>query len=257
MKTQLKTVRFIAPALIAGLSLVSCLKSEFRYSGYVTFADVIDAATLRGDGDYIYNITENAADDKFKDMKRIVINCDLLTAAGSNSSQDIKLNAYQEIELKPCLISDNVDPIGCGADSLYVYRNSGYLTPNGDNTYLTVYLGIPKVKGSTATHIINAVFDTSSNAEELRYTISHDAGGDVYTKDTASDDRESDYRYFSFPVKEMLKDIAIGSNTRLTVKSAFQVKEDLSDAAGGDSDGTDGGDDTDGSGDDVSGASGE
>ncbi len=215
----------LAPALIVCAALTSCLKSEYRYNGYVTFADVIDATTLRGDGDCTYNITENAADDKFKDMKRIVINCDLLTIV-SGAAQDIKLNAYQEIAVKPCLTSDNVDPVALGADSLYVHNGTGYFTLNGDNIYLTVYVGIPKVKGSTAEHVIEAVFDTSSDADELRFTLSHNANGDVYTKDTPADDRESDYRYVSFPVKSLVSGIALTTNTRLKVKTAFQVKEE-------------------------------
>ena len=86
----MKFTKIIALSLIACASLSSCLKSEFRYNGLFTFADVIDQKNLNCDGDMAVVITEDGTDSKFTlvESKRVAINCDLLdleTPGVSNS----------------------------------------------------------------------------------------------------------------------------------------------------------------------------
>ena len=58
----MKFTKIIALSLIACASLSSCLKSEFRYNGLFTFADVIDQKNLNCDGDMAVVITEDGTD---------------------------------------------------------------------------------------------------------------------------------------------------------------------------------------------------
>lgn len=223
----MKINKIVALVLLACASFTSCLKSEYRVSGYVWFAEVVDETHLRADGNIIYNIVENAADADFAKCRRLIINCDLLTAVDADGRQDIKLNAYNEVEVKECVSSENEAVAGFGRDSVYLAENGRIWTANGENQYMTLFVSVPKIKDSETVHDLELVFDNTSNSQEVRFVLYHDANGDVITKETPDDKKSSDNFYISFPVQDYLKNIDITSSTRFTFTTAFdQDKEE-------------------------------
>ncbi len=216
----MKFNKIIALSLIACASLTSCLKGEYRVSGLVTFANVVDATHLTGDGDVSYLITENGTDSKFTEVesKRIIINCDLLDM---NSPQSIKLNAYQEVKVKPAVFSDASDVETFGRDSVYVPERARYVSENGDNVYVTLYVSIPKLKDSKTEHVLELVFDNTSNSKEIRFVLYHQANGDVVTKETPKDQRSSEEYYISFNIQDFLKGMTLTQETRFSITTAF------------------------------------
>lgn len=216
----MKINKFIALALLICVSLTSCLKSEYSVSGFVYFAEVIDGTHLRADGGVIYNIVEDATDSKFIDCRRLIINCDLRTAV-IDGRQDIKLNAYSEITVKDCVSSEDESVAGFGRDSVYIEPNGRIWTANGDNQYMTLYVDVPKIKDSGTVHDLELVFDKTSDANEVRFILHHDAHGDVITKETPDDKKSSDRFYISFVLHDFLNDIKITNSTRFTFTTAY------------------------------------
>lgn len=218
----MKFNRFFALSLIACVSLTSCLKSEYRYSGYVTFADVVDGTHLNGDADRQYVITENAADGDLMEVesKRIIMNCDLLDA---NVPQSIKLNLFRPVAVKQCLRSDSVtEEQTSHADSLYIAQR--YLAQNGENWYLTLVLSVPKLKDSKTEHELELVYDVASTSSKIVMTLYHDADGDVFTKETKDEDKSSEVVYISFPVKSLFQDI-FTNGTEIDLATAHDRKK--------------------------------
>lgn len=221
----MKFNRFFALPLIVCVALTSCLKSEYRYSGYVTFADVVDGTHLNGDGDITYLITEDATDGGFTKVEsgRVVINCDLLDA---NRPQSIKLNLYKAIDVKPCLKSDELtEEQSSHIDSLVIRQP--YVGVNGDNWYATLLVGVPKLKDSKTEHELDLVFDRESTSRKIVLTLYHNANGDVFTKETKEEDKSTDYVYISFPVKNLIQDL-FKDGTEFDIATAFdRRKEEL------------------------------
>ncbi len=216
----MKISKFIAPALLACALFTSCLKSEYKVSGYVTFAEVVDETHLRADGNIIYNITENVADADFINCSRLIINCDLQNAA-VDGKQDIKLNAYAEIKVKDCVLSDDEAVKGFGRDSLSIAERGRYWTANGENQYMTLYVNVPEIKDSETEHDLELVFDKTSDANEVRFILYHNANGDVITAETPDDKKSSETFYISFNLKDCLSGIQITNSTHFSFTTAF------------------------------------
>ena len=223
----MKFNNIIALLLIACASLTSCLKGEYRVSGFVTFANVADETHLTGDGNASYLITENGTDSKFTEVesKRIIMNCDLLDM---NSPQSIKLNAYQEVKVKPAVPSDASSVETFCRDSVYVPERARYVSTNGDNVYVTLYVSVPKLKDSKAEHTLELVFGKTSDAKELRFTLYHDANGDIITKETPTAQRSSEEYYISFNIQDFLKGMTLTRETKFTITTAFDEEKEKS-----------------------------
>lgn len=220
----MKFTKIIALSLIACASLSSCLKSEFRYNGLFTFADVIDEKNLNCDGDMAVVITEDATDSKFTlvESKRVAINCDLLDLGTPRS---IKLNAYQGVDVKPCLSSGDIAAPGIVEHRDSVYVMNKYLTANGKNWYVSFILSIPAKKDSNVEHDFNLIFDKESTSQSVKFTLYHNAGGEVVTTENKADkDWTNKVLYLSFPIKSLIESIW-NSNTQVSIESAFELKD--------------------------------
>ena len=220
----MKLIKTLAlPLILACATLTSCLKSEYNLSGYVTFVNIVDETHFTEDGGAEFLITENATDSDYMKIasKRMVINCDLLNL---DNPRSVKLNAYRAIDVKTPLQSKNLpnDYVNTHADSLYV--GNWFLSNNGDNWYATVVMSVPKLKGSKTEHEIDLIYDSSSNKEHIDFILCHNANGDVYTKETKDEDKESEVLYISFKVRDLIEDI-LTSDTQLKLTSALDKKK--------------------------------
>ena len=95
----MKKFKFIVLVALSLILFNSCLKGSFYYSGYMTFANVVNETTLARDGGVTFNVLENASSKEFKDCERIIINCDLLDAMNDDYTQNIKLNYIYRVTL--------------------------------------------------------------------------------------------------------------------------------------------------------------
>ena len=95
----MKKFKFIVLVALSLSLFNSCLKGSLYYSGYMTFANVVNETTLAGDGGVTFNVLENASAKEFKDCERIIINCDLLEAMNDDYTQNIKLNSFYGVTL--------------------------------------------------------------------------------------------------------------------------------------------------------------
>ncbi len=228
---DMKLNKIIALASAAALMFTSCLKSEFSYTNYAAFAEVASTTELRGDGNVTYRVSENSSTldlSKAEVGSRYYIVCDLLNAVDSDNGCDIKLTSATKIDVKDCFKEADVTVSELGSDSLYVAKynnaNAFYLTANGDNTYLTVLVSIPKVKDSTTEHDLNLVLNSESTSQNITFTLYHNANGDVYTSGMKDDQKDSDVKYASFKVRKLLNDIGVTSETQMKLQSACDKK---------------------------------
>lgn len=211
-------LRFFIFAAISCTLLSSCLKGSFYYSGYMNFANVVNETTLAGDGGVTYNVLENASAKEFKSLKRIFLNCDLLEAMDENYIQNIKVNNFYEVQLQNLLTPESQTVTQ--TDSLGILYRSW--TANKDEAeYFNLYVEFPGIKGNDAEHKIELVYEAQTEkSKEYYFYLYHDAGDDVWTKDTKEEDKEVKGRYVSFRVDEIIGDIEYDGNTKFWILPA-------------------------------------
>lgn len=211
-------LRFTAIAALACILLNSCLKSSYYYSGYINFANVANETTLDADGGITYNVVENASTKSFKDMQRIFINCDLLAIVNEDYTQDIKINDFYEVQLMK--LSSLETQTVAKADSLGILYRSWTMNKN-EAQYFNLYVEFPGLKGNKTEHKIDLVYEPQTNNEkEFYFYLYHDASDDVWSKDTAEDDKEIKGKYVSFRVEEIVKDLEYDASTKFFILPA-------------------------------------
>lgn len=217
---NMKKFKFIVLVALSLSLLNSCLKGSFYYSGYMTFANVVNETTLAGDGGVTYNVLENASSKEFKDLERIFLNCDLLAVMDENYSQDIKVNNFYEVQLQKLLTPESQTVTK--ADSLGILYRSW--TVNKDEAqYFNLYVEFPCIKGNDTEHKIELVYEAQTEkSNEYFFYLYHDAGDDVWTKDVKEEDREVKGQYVSFRVEEIIGDIEYDGNTKFWILPASQ-----------------------------------
>ena len=215
---NMKKFKFIVLVALSLILLNSCLKSSFYYSGYMTFANVVNETTLAGDGGVTYNVLENASSKEFKSLERIFLNCDLLAAMDENYSQNIKVNNFYEVQLQKLVTPESQTVTK--ADSLGILYRSW--TVNKDEAqYFNLYVEFPCIKGNDTEHKIELVYEAQTEkSNEYFFYLYHDAGDDVWTKDVKEEDREVKGQYVSFRVEEIIGDIEYNGNTKFWILPA-------------------------------------
>ena len=201
----MKKFKFIVLVALSLSLLNSCLKSSFYYSGYMNFANVVNETTLAGDGGVTYNVLENASSKEFKDLERILLNCDLLEAPDENYTQDIKVNNFYEVQLQKLLTPESQTVTK--ADSLGILYRSW--TVNKDEAqYFNLYVEFPCIKGNDTEHKIELVYEAQTEkSNEYFFYLYHDAGDDVCTEETPEENIEVKNGYLSFRVEDIINDV--------------------------------------------------
>lgn len=216
----MKKFKFIVLVALSLSLLNSCLKGSFYYSGYMTFANVVNETTLAGDGGVTYNVLENASAKELKSLERIFLNCDLLAAMDENYSQDIKVNNFYEVQLQKLLTPESQTVTK--ADSLGI-RYRSWTVNKDDAQYFNLYVEFPCIKGNDTEHKIELVYEAQTEkSNEYFFYLYHDAGDDVWTKDVKEEDREVKGQYVSFRVEEIIGDIEYDGNTKFWILPASQ-----------------------------------
>ena len=216
----MKKFKLIVLVALSLSLLNTSLKGSFYYSGYMTFANVVNETSLAGDGGVTYNVLENASAKELKSLERIFLNCDLLAAMDENYSQDIKVNNFYEVQLQKLLTPESQTVTK--ADSLGILYRS-WTVNKDDAQYFNLYVEFPCIKGNDTEHKIELVYEAQTEkSNEYFFYLYHDAGDDVWTKDVKEEDREVKGQYVSFRVEEIIGDIEYDGNTKFWILPASQ-----------------------------------
>ena len=221
----MKKFKFIVLVALSLSLLNSCLKGSFYYSGYMTFANVVNETTLAGDGGVTYNVLENASAKEFKDCERIIINCDLLAAMNDDYTQNIKLNSFYGVTLLKGLLEQ--EQTISKKDPLEILSRTWTSNKNEAGEfkaqYFNLYVQYKGIKGNNAEHKFELVYEPQTEKpNEYFFYLYHDAGDDVWTKDVKEEDREVKGQYVSFRVEEIIGDIEYDGNTKFWILPASQ-----------------------------------
>ena len=219
----MKKFKFIVLVALSLSLLNSCLKGSFYYSGYMTFANVVNETTLAGDGGVTFNVLENASAKEFKDCERIIINCDLLDAQNDDYTQNIKLNYFYGVTLLKGLLEQ--EQTISKKDPLEILSRTWTSNKNEAGEFKAQYFNLhvqyKGIKGNNAEHKFELVYEPQTEKpNEYFFYLYHDAGDDVWTKDVKEEDREVKGRYVSFRVDEIIGDIEYDGNTKFWILPA-------------------------------------
>ena len=221
----MKKFKFIVLVALSLSLLNSCLKGSFYYSGYMTFANVVNETTLAGDGGVTFNVLENASAKEFKDCERIIINCDLLDAQNDDYTQNIKLNSFYGVTLLKGLLEQ--EQTISKKDPLEILSRTWTSNKNEAGEFKAQYFNLhvqyKGIKGNNAEHKFELVYEPQTEKpNEYFFYLYHDAGDDVWTKDVKEEDREVKGQYVSFRVEEIIGDIEYDGNTKFWILPASQ-----------------------------------
>lgn len=207
----MKKIKFIALVSLSLSLLNSCLKGSFYYSGYMTFANVVNETTLAGDDVVVtFNVLENASSKEFKDLERILLNCDLLEAPDENYTQDIKVNNFYEVTLLKGLLEQ--EQTISKKDPLEIL--SKYWTSNKNEAgefkaqYFNLLVQYKGIKGNNAEHKFELVYEPQTEKpDEFFFYLYHDASDDICTEETPEENIEVKHGYLSFRVEDIINDV--------------------------------------------------
>ena len=203
-------LRFFIFAAISCTLLSSCLKGSFYYSGYMTFANVVNETTLAGDGGVTFNVLENASAKEFKDCERIIINCDLLDAQNDDYTQNIKLNNFYGVTLLKGLLAQ--EQTISKKDPLEILSRTWTSNKNEAGEFKAQYFNLhvqyKGIKGNNTEHKFELVYEPQTEKpNEYFFYLYHDAGDDVCTEETPEENIEVKNGYLSFRVEDIINDV--------------------------------------------------
>lgn len=206
----MKKFKFIVLVALSLSLLNSCLKGSFYYSGYMTFANVVNETTLAGDGGVTFNVLENASAKEFKDCERIIINCDLLDAMNDDYTQNIKLNYFYRVTLLKGLLEQ--EQTISKKDPLEILSKSWTSNKNEAGEFKAQYFNLlvqyKGIKGNNAEHKFELVYEPQTEKpDEFFFYLYHDASDDICTEETPEENIEVKNGYLSFRVEDIINDV--------------------------------------------------
>ena len=207
----MKKFKFIVLVALSLILLNSCLKGSFYYSGYMTFANVVNETTLAGDdGVVTFNVLENASSKEFKDLERILLNCDLLEAPDEHYTQDIKVNNFYEVTLLKGLLEQ--EQTISKKDPLEILSRTWTSNKNEAGEFKAQYFNLhvqyKGIKGNNAEHKFELVYEPQTEKpNEYFFYLYHDASDDICTEETPKENIELKNGYLSFRVEDIINDV--------------------------------------------------
>ena len=206
----MKKFKFIVLVALSLILFNSCLKGSFYYSGYMTFANVVNETTLARDGGVTFNVLENASSKEFKDLERILLNCDLLEARDENYTQDIKVNNFYEVTLLKGLLEQ--EQTISKKDPLEILSRTWTSNKNEAGEFKAQYFNLhvqyKGIKDNNAEHKFELVYEPQTEKpNEYFFYLYHDAGDDVCTEETPEENIEVKNGYLSFRVEDIINDV--------------------------------------------------
>lgn len=176
-----KNIRIFTLILTAAVLLlsVSCKKDETLYYGNVTMGNFAGDKFISDQGNE-FTIVENQTGGEIKDIKRAIMQCDVLQkTAGTQNGYDVRVSYVGEVLTKEPLTFDEAaadlektveDPVLVEQ----VWISGGYL-----NMYIMFEVQVsPTLEESK--HMVNLVYDpTSIGTGKLMFTLRHNSYGET------------------------------------------------------------------------------
>ena len=176
-----KNIRIFTLILTAAVLLlsVSCKKDETLYYGNVTMGNFAGDKFISDQGNE-FTIVENQTGGEIKDIKRAIMQCDVLQkTAGTQNGYDVRVSYVGEVLTKESLTFDEAatdlektveDPVLVEQ----VWISGGYL-----NMYIMFEVQVsPTLEESK--HMVNLVYDpTSIGTGKLMFTLRHNSYGET------------------------------------------------------------------------------
>ena len=185
-----KNIRIFTLILTAAVLLlsVSCKKDETLYYGNVTMGNFAGDKFISDQGNE-FTIVENQTGGEIKDIKRAIMQCDVLQkTAGTQNGYDVRVSYVGEVLTKEPLTFDEAatdlektveDPVLVEQ----VWISGGYL-----NMYIMFEVQVsPTLEESK--HMVNLVYDpTSIGTGKLMFTLRHNSYGETLSRSEEEED---------------------------------------------------------------------
>ena len=217
-----KLIIFII-AGIAALAATSCDKDNtLRYNNF-TMGNIVDGKFVSDQGN-TFNVVEQTCSGRLDTLKRAIVLCDVLYQE-EGGDYAVRLTNFQRVLAKsPVNASETTDESILTQDPIIL---SDLWISGG---YINMRLTLPVKIDSNQPHIINLLYDDADKTEgTYKFTLLHNAGGEVLKTDSSNNDMYLANAYVSFPVTSIIPDET--ANLWLTwksykVNSQFMVSSD-------------------------------
>lgn len=231
-QTMTRNIRIIISTLtIAAMALLtSCKKDSTLYYGNVTMGNFAGDKFISDQGNE-FTIVENLTGSEIKDIKRAIMQCDVLQkTAGTENGYDVRVSYVGEVLAKEPLTFEaaSADPEKVVEDPILVdqaWISGGYL-----NLYVMFEMQVsPKLEDSK--HMVNLVYDPASiGTGELTFTLRHNAYGETLGGSQEEDAKGKEIiqwglagAYVSFHLSEIITD----QNAELTLQWKQHVIDEM------------------------------
>ena len=217
-----KLIIFIV-AGIAALAATSCDKDNtLRYNNF-TMGNIVDGKFVSDQG-HTFNVVEQTCSGRLDTLKRAIVLCDVLYQE-EGGDYAVRLTNFQRVLAKsPVKSSETTDESILTQDPIIL---SDLWVSGG---YINMRLTLPVKIDSNQPHIINLLFDDTDKTEgTYKFTLLHNAGGEVLKNDASNNDMYLANAYVSFPITSIIPDEAAKiwlSWTSYKVNSQYMVSSD-------------------------------
>lgn len=194
-------IHYSAILAAAAICLTSCLKPDPILHTGTEICNVLGPTSLVTDNGVRLNVIENLGDPLTADMKRIIVDCDVMRPETEDQEvYDIRIRSYAPFEIKDAVFRSSSDDAALGDDCITV--DAAWL----GGGYINALTTITELKNSETVHEVNLMFDdTRSGQDTLYFKFRHNAFGESYDNPELSDSKLiTSGLYFSFPFEELL-----------------------------------------------------
>lgn len=194
----MKRIIIFIIAGIAALAAVSCDKDNTLRYNNLTMGNVVDGRFVSDQGN-TFNVVEQTCMGRLDTLERAIILCDVLYQE-EGGDYAVRLNNMQKVLTKsPINSSETSDENILTNDPLIL---SDMWVSGG---YLNIQLTIPVKIESTQPHIINLMFDDAAQKDGIyKFTLLHNAGGEVLKSEESNNDMYLANAYASFPITSII-----------------------------------------------------
>ncbi len=194
-----KTLIFVAAA-VSALAIVSCQKDDTLAYNNMTMGNIVEGRIVSDQGN-TFNVVEQLGSGSFSESKRVMVLCDVLNETdGKSDEYDIRLTSFANVlDKKAVALEDAQEGEIAVQDPVYIDQ----LWFSGG--YINMMIRSHVKSGSNQKHLVNLVYSKNDNGEYI-LNFRHNAYGEVWTTDNASQLVLSNGSYISFPIADIIEE---------------------------------------------------
>lgn len=194
-----KTIICMAAAT-AAFAAVSCQKDDTLAYNNMTMGNVVEGKIVSDQGN-TFNVVEQSLSGSYSESKRIMLLCDVLNETeGAKDEYDIRLVSFANVlEKKAVALEDAQEGDIIVQNPIFIdqlWFSGGYV-----NMMIRTHVKI----GSTTKHLLNLVYSKNEKGEYI-LNFRHNAYGEVWSKENASNFSLSNGAYVSFPIADIIEE---------------------------------------------------